>query len=812
MSARGYILLIGVSLTAVPPAVGADEPVDFNRDVRPILSERCFACHGPDENTREAEFRLDVKDDLFADRGGYAAVVPGRPETSELLGRVASDDESLRMPPADHGPALSAAQIDTIRRWIAQGAEWKGHWAYVAPTRPEVPAAADGLSPIDHFVRTRLAERGLTPSARAERVTLIRRLSFDLTGLPPTFAEVERFVNDERPDAYEQLVERLLESPHHAERMTQWWLDLVRYADTNGIHGDNHREVWMYRDWVIGAFQGNMPFDEFTTAQLAGDLVAEPTEATRIASGYNRLLMTTREGGAQAKEYTAKYAADRVRNASTVWLGATLGCAECHDHKFDPILTKDFYSFAAFFADVQETAVGVQQPTNFPSTQQAAELQRLDGELAAARKTLADRTPRIAVAETTRPNYKLKPEDAVKFVTPELNPLRGRIAKLEADRKALDEAIPETLVTTALAAPRTMRVLPRGNWLDDSGPVVQPSTPAFLPELGVEGRRANRLDLAKWILAEENPLTARVFVNRLWGLFFGQGLVATADDFGSQGAWPTHPKLLDWLAVEFMESGWDVRHMIRLIVTSETYRQQSGKPKAESGKPEEGGGRQADPYNKWLARQGTWRLDAEMVRDNALAVSGLLVREVGGPSVKPYQPHGYWKHLNFPAREWTADTGRDQYRRGLYTYWCRTFLHPSLLAFDASTREECTVDRPCSNTPLQALALLNDPTYVEAARALAERVLSEADRDTGKRLAFLYRTVLSREPRPEEVEVLSELLAEHRRQYEADRKAAAALLVVGQREKPENLDAANAAAWTSVARTVLSLHETITRP
>ncbi len=800
---------IGLFLLFGMPAA-ADDAVDFNRDIRPIFSEHCFQCHGPDKNTREAELRLDQKEDLYADRGGYRLIEPGKAAKSELVSRVFSDDPDVQMPPPKSGGKLSAKQKELIKKWVAQGANWKGHWAYIPPIRPEVPKLKGNqpAHPIDAFIQSQLAARKLFPSPKADKVTLIRRLYFDLLGLPPTPAEVEEFITDKRPDAYERLVDRLLGSAkfgsedrgsiHFGERMAMYWLDLVRYADTNGIHGDNHRDVSLYRDYVIQAFADNKPFDEFTKEQLAGDLLGEPTRETRIASGYNRLLMTTREGGAQAKEYLAKYAADRVRNVSTVWMGATLGCAECHDHKFDPYLTKDFYSFEAFFADIKETAVGRQPPTPFPSAKQAAEQKRLAAEIAKLKKELERRTPQVAVAQKAKP---IKPEEMIKAYTPQLNPLRNQLAKAEAAQKALTKAIPTTLVSMS-ASPRTMRVLPRGNWLDDSGQVVAPAVPEFLPPLETKEQRATRKDLAEWLVRPDNPLTARVFVNRLWKLFHGKGLVATLDDFGSQGQWPTHPRLLDWLAVEFMDSGWNVKHLVRLMVTSETYQQTS------SVSPEL---RQADPYNKWLARQSRFRLDAEMIRDNALAVSGLLVKTVGGPSVKPYQPAGYWKHLNFPKRTWQHDTGEDQYRRGLYTYWCRTFLHPSLLAFDAPTREECTVERPRSNTPLQALVLLNDPTYVEAARELAERIVREGGDTEASRLEFAYRLVLSRKPKGAEREVLLKLLHQHRKEFESEAEAAKKLQNVGLKPTSEDTDTAELSAWTSVARVLLNLHETMMR-
>jgi hypothetical protein len=997
----------------------ADSKVDFNRDIRPILSDVCFQCHGPDKAQRKGDLRLDVKDDVYQDRGGYALVVPGKPDQSELYARLIDADEKQRMPPPDALRQLTKSEIELFKKWVEQGAEWQGHWAYITPGRPAIPEGVAGIAfiknEIDRFTWKRFQEKGLRPAPEADRVTLIRRLSFDLTGLPPTPEEVAAFVGDKRSDACEQLADRLLASPRFGERMAMFWLDLVRYADTNGYHGDNHEDRDMYRDWVINAFNDNLPFDRFTVEQLAGDLLSESTTATRIASGYNRLLMTTREGGAQAKEYMAKYSADRVRNFSSVWMAGTVGCAECHDHKYDPYTTRDFYNLAAFFADIQETAVGEQPGTKIPTSEQAAQIAKFDEQLAPLRTRLATSTPELEAAqqkweetirakktvwtvlkpaesvskqgatlkvlddgailaeganperdtyelkiselpagatalrlevllddslpakgpgrasngnfvlsefivtagekeldwsaatathsqndypienaiddkpgtgwailpqagrdneaifeiaesspviagaplvvtlhfnfgaahafgkfrlaatssprpvragseaglpkqvseivliETVRRSEKQKQDLAAFYrtIAPELAEPRAKTAELQKQRDGLFGSVRTTLVSTA-GAPRMMRVLPRGNWLDDSGDVVTPLAPGFMAtrQTPPADRRLTRLDLARWLLAPENPLTARVFVNRLWKIAFGQGLVKSVEDFGSQGTPPTHPHLLDWLSVEFREPSeagarpWDVKRLLRLMVTSGTYRQSSLADEKL---------RQRDPYNQWLSHQNRFRLDAEMVRDNALSVSGLLVNKLGGPSAKPYQPPLYWAYLNFPVREYQADKGDGLYRRGLYTYWCRTFLHPSLKAFDAPTREECTADRPRSNTPLQALVLLNDPTYVEAARAFAERILREGGNDVASRLGFVYRQALSRPIRDNEAQVLRELYDRHLAGYQTDTKGAEELLHVGERPIPADLNAAELAAWTSVARVVLNLHEMVTR-
>jgi hypothetical protein len=838
--------LIAINTWLAGPAEAGEQrpigkPVDYNRDIKPILSDRCYACHGPDEGRRKARLRLDVREQAVK-----KVIRPGNAVESRLIERVASDDpEEFMPPPNSKKPRLTQEQVDTFRRWIDEGAKFDSHWAFVRPTRPPVPEVKDKTwprNPIDHFIAAGHLAHGLKPSPEADRMTLIRRLSFDVIGLPSTPAEVNAFVNDRSPDAYEKLVNRLLDSPHYGERMALYWLDLVRFADTGGYHSDNHRDVTLYRDYVIKAFNENKRFDQFTVEQLAGDLLPNPGLEQKIATGYNRLLMTTEEGGAQAKEYLAKYAADRVRNTSVVWLAATLGCAECHNHKFDPYLTKDFYRLAAFFADLKEIPVGRQEQTPLPSPQQAAAIKRLDEQLAPLQQKLGKQTAlvdanqaawekqvkaELAAAQssgkTSKPQRKVVPENVAqalaiapekrsskekdsvaayhRSLSPELAALRAEVTKLESQKNEFLKTVPTTLISMSIA-PRVMRILPRGNWLDDSGEIVSPAVPAFLASSGAREGRATRMDLARWLVSPDNPLVARVFVNRLWKLAFGQGIVKTLDDFGAQGELPSHPQLLDWLAVEFVDSGWNVRHLFKLMLLSSTYRQSS-----VAGKEL----RERDPANRWLARQNRFRIDAEMVRDTALEISGLLSRKIGGPSVKPYQPAGYWQYLNFPTREYYPDHGSDQYRRGLYTYWQRTFPHPSLIAFDAPSREECTVERPRSSTPLQALVLLNDPSYVEAARVFAEHIIKEGGDTLADRLTWAYRRALSREPRSEEAKVLSELYQKHYQDYRNDPQAARRLISSGESPVPQKVDISELATWTSVARVILNLHETITR-
>ncbi len=764
-----------------------EAPIDFNRDIRPILSDKCIYCHGPDAHHREADLRLDVEEDAK----DYA-IVPGELEESEAYLRIIHDDVKERMPPVASGKKLSAKEIDLIRRWIEQGAAWADHWAYVEPERHEPPAVKQADWPlhwIDRFVLSRLESEGLRPSPEADRVTLIRRLSFDLTGLPPTPEEVAAFVNDRDPQAYEKLVDRLLASPHFGERMAVYWLDLVRYADTVGYHGDQGHVISPYRDWVIYALNHNMPVDQFTHHQLAGDLIADRDAKQlsetqimnlKIASGYNRLLQTTHEGGLQKKEYRAIYQADRIRNLTNVWMGATMGCCQCHDHKFDPFTTKDFYSMGAFFADVDEDktfsapngVVTVRNPEMpVPSQQQSEELARLAAEI-----------------------EKLKKQPGA----------GKKIKALEQQRATLQKQIRRTMITQSVE-PRTVRILPRGNWLDETGPIVMPAIPEFMGKLDVGDRRATRLDLAQWLTDTEHGsglLTARVFANRFWYLMFGNGITAILDDFGGQGKLPEHPELLDGLAVEFVKSGWDRKHVIKLLAMSRAYRQSSLASESLLNR---------DPYNALVARQSRFRLPAEMVRDNALSISGLLVDELGGESVKPYQPPGYYRHLNFPQRKYQQHNDQRQWRRGVYMHWQRQFLHPMLKALDAPSREECTAARPRSNTPLAALTLLNDPTFVEAARVFAQRMLREGGGTVDGRLDFAFRLAVSRDPDDFERQILKELLEMNQKVYKADPEAALAIIAVGLAPADKALDAVTLASWTAVARAILNFNETITR-
>ena len=836
MSQISKSLSVAVILAGSWPALAA-ETVDFSRDIRPLLSDRCFACHGPDANARQANLRLDKRDEAL----GHV-IQPGDVDGSDIIRRITSDDPEERMPPPDSNKTpLSAAEVDMLRHWVQQGAPWREHWAFVAPVRPAIPTVEDRSWPvnaIDFFLLSEFESTGTKPSPPAARRTLLRRLYFDVLGLPPSPFDVRDALStvEDWDTFYQRRVDELLQSPAFGERMAAYWLDVVRYADSCGIHGDQLMSMSPYRDYVITALNNNMPFDRFVTEQLAGDLLPGSTLDQKIASAFNRLHMITAEGGAQNKEYLAIYAADRVRNTSTALMGVTMGCAQCHDHKFDPFTMKEFYQFAAFFADLKET--GVYGGNNWypkmlvPTDEETAELQRLNELVAAAEQRFADvnaEVERLRASQQSAENSADENEAdaaendkrAAAETSSDEEPSDGQLAELqkqlEEKRKTAENDFNETkkkrdtfrnsirsVVVSEAVEPREMRILPRGNWLDDSGAIVQPDVPRFLlplPNVSDRSRRLSRMDLAAWLTQRNHPLVARVFVNRLWKLFYGRGIVSTLDDFGFQGDSPTYPELLDWLAIEFVDSGWDVKHMVRLMVTARAYRQSSRVTELM---------RVDDPLNLMFARQSRFRLDAEMIRDNALMVSGLLVGRVGGRSVRPYQPAGYYAHLNFPRRTYQSEKDDNLWRRTVYTHWQRTFLHPSLRAFDAPTREECTAERPRSNTPLQSLVLLNDPIYVEAARALAERTLSEA-RSSERRIHALFQFALQRDASNTEIATLSDLLVKHKKRFAADPASIDALLSIGASSVRADLDRAELAAWSSLSRVVLNLHEFIVR-
>ena len=746
-----YRLLLALLplLTVAAPAEDLPAPVDFNREIRPILSDKCFSCHGPDKKERKGRLRLDLEES--ARNPKKSAIVAGKPRDSKLIQRITSDDEEELMPPPESGKSLTQQEKELLSRWIAEGAAWSEHWAYAPPKKHALPAVKKTAWPanwIDRFALEHIEKSGREPAPDADPATLLRRLYFDLTGLPPEPGVVDAFRADPAPKAYEAILDRLLASEHYGERMAAYWLDLVRFADTVGYHGDQDHSISPYRDWVIDSFNDDLPFDQFTREQLAGDLLPKAGTGQLIATGYNRLLQTSHEGGVQAKEYNAMYAADRVRNVSQVWMGATMGCAQCHDHKYDPYTAKDFYAMAAFFADVDDTA-HLRNGTNSLPTRRDPEISVLNRK---QRRRLAALDKNIAEKQARQTK---KPDPA----------LAGEIKTLKSERAALQKTARKTMITRA-TKPRVTRLLPRGDWLDDSGPVIEPGIPGFMGAIK-SGKRLTRLDLANWLTDPEKgigKLNARVLANRTWYLLFGQGLAPDLSDFGGQGVAPEHPALLDNLSLRLVEKGWKLKALIREIALSRTYRQAS-LPKAGL-----------------LSFQSAQRLPAESIRDNALAISGLLVREIGGPSIKPYQPAGYYRHLNFPARRYAHHKDKRQWRRGLYVHWQRQFLHPMLKAFDAPRREECTARRSRSNTPLAALVLLNDPTFVQAAQAFARRILSEGGPSTDSKIDFAFRQAVCRKPDDFERKTLKQLFNE-----------------------PETRDEKQ---WTSLARAILNLAET----
>jgi hypothetical protein len=1054
-------------------AAAADRPageINFDRQIRPILSNNCFKCHGPDADQRESGLRLDIRDEaLKPAESGKRAIVPGKPEASRLIERVFATDRGEVMPPPDSNKKLTDAEKDLLRQWIAQGAKYAEHWSFVAPRRAEVPQVKNPSWPknaIDRFVLARLEAVGLAPSPEADKTTLIRRVTLDLTGLPPTPAEVDAFLADKRADAYERLIDRLFTSPHYGERLALDWLDAARFADTNGYHIDNGRDMTRWREWVIEAFQRNKPFDQFTIEQLAGDLLPDATIEQKIASGFNRNHMINFEGGAIPEEYHTAYIIDRVNTTGAVWLGLTVGCAQCHDHKYDPITQRDFYRLFAFFYNVPENgldgnkgnaapflkvpdaeqkkkldelAAAVQKieqqltgawpeidaaqaaweksaldltqvawttldPAEFRSAG-GATLKKLDdksllasgenpavetytiiartdlrqitgiklealpddsfagkgpgrsvngnivltdvklaigpaGDAAAAKPvrfksasadfsqkdfavaSAIDADPKsgwaidpefgkahAAIFEIERPvagegeavlsitlefqsqfaqhqcgKFRLSattaknphgaqglPENIAKIlatvseqrtelqrgelrtyyrtqVSPAARRLVDQVAGLRQSQGELDKLIPTAMVMQEMASPRETFMLVRGQY-DKKGDKVGPGVPEHIAPFPKDAA-PNRLGLAEWLVGPDQPLTARVVVNRYWQMFFGTGLVKTAEDFGSQGELPSHPELLDWLAVQFMSpstspplrkggqggSGqnvsqaptadnatppspplrrggmageWDTRALLRLIVTSATYRQAAVVTPELHAK---------DPENRLLARGPRFRLQAEFIRDQALAVSGLLNPKIGGKSVSPYQPAGLWEELmsradgaNWTAQTYTQSHGPDLYRRTMYTFWKRTCPPPTLATFDAPDRETCTVRRARTNTPLQALILLNDPTYIEASRKLAERMLMEGGRTADERIAFAFRLATARRPNAKEIAVLRKILDRQIGVYKNDHDAATRLLSVGESPRNENLDLAELAAWTTIASVILNLDETVTK-
>ena len=1029
-----------------------ERTVDFTREIRPILSRNCFQCHGPDEQNRQMGLRLDIPEGFAGERGAFGGpvVIRGNAEDSPLYQRISAASEAIRMP--RNRDALSSEEIETVRLWINQGAQWQSHWAFIAPERPETPQVKTrdwSRNPIDNFVLARLEQEGLHPSKEADRDALIRRASLDLTGLPPTLAEVDEFLQDNSADAFEKVVDRLLQSPAYGERMAVEWLDAARYADTNGYQTDGERTMWRWRDWVIEAFNDNMPFDQFTIEQLAGDMLPNAALEQRIATGFNRNHSLNAEGGIDPAEFLIEYAVDRVATTSTVWLGLTMGCARCHDHKFDPLRQTEFYEFSALFNNIPERGKGfkyVNSPPYIaaPTTNEQSRLADLDAQLGDARVVFAEleteigaqqkrweeslsgtsdvdaevdwnlrdqllvhhnldgniagahvdqmveatledglphfvdgrvgaaasfdgrrfitagtspdlgyddeftfaawifpvtdsgvifsranegdqgevgwglylesgklrlnlstrilddgvaaetvaslplnrwqhvlatydgsKTPggmriyvdgqlqeltplldlvgnrlpqryplRIGASGSSKPNFQghidevriygkvLTPEEAAvvataqtvteiaamteqqrsraqsnklrlsflnQYAAPEIRQAYKQVQDLEQQRKAMMDSFPTVMVMEEMQTRRQTFRLNRGAY-DNPAEAVYPNVPSILPPLPADAEK-NRLTFAQWLVDPANPLTARVTVNRYWQMYFGTGLVKSADNFGSQGEFPSHPELLDWMAVNFIESGWDVKEMQRLIVTSATYRQSSAVTEELL---------ERDPQNRLLARATRMRLPAQMIRDQALAISGLLTERIGGPSVGPYQPAGLWDDIVERGQEYQQSEGEDLYRRSLYTFWKRTRPAPAMVTFDSSTRETHIVSPSRTNTPLQALNLMNDVTYVEASRALAERAMKQSG-SVDQNITTMYRLATARVPGAAVQAILADAYRGHLSQYQSNRGEALRLVSTGESPRDQTLDIVELAAYQMIASLILNLDGTITR-
>ena len=841
---RPFLLCVAL----ISPVAGAPSPIDYARDVRPILATNCFHCHGQDPATREANLRIDTAEG----QEESGAIIPGKPEQSELVARILATDPDVVMPPPGSAKSLGAAQKDILRRWIAEGAKFAPHWAFATPQRPPVPAVSGATvrNPIDTFVVAQLAARGLRPAPEAPRGPLARRVALDLTGLPLSAAELDAFLADQAPDAYERLVDRLLASPRYGEHMAMAWLDVARYADTNGYQMDAYRMNWPWRDWVVRMFNANQPYDHFTVEQLAGDLLPNPTRDQLIATAFNRNHMLNAEGGTIPEENRTKNVFDRVDTTATAFLGLTLACAQCHDHKFDPLTQKDYYALYAMFNQLGETGgvnkrfgrkaysdsydslYMVESPFLALSTpEQDAALKAAVAARIGAEKAQADARPEYHPAfvawieeirrqpelmeerikeELTRRSVGLAPLEDYKnghtkkllreffLAHPRWRPLLETVEAAQDYDDRLQAGIPLLMIMRD-DKPRPTRILDRGNY-ETPGAEVAPAVPAELARIAPlpEGTKADRLALAQWLVSPAHPLFARVAVNRFWQQFFGRGLVKTAEDFGVQGELPTHPELLDWLAVEFRTSGWDVKHLLRLIVASATYRQDAAASAAAL---------ERDPDNALLARGPRFRLDARTLRDQALFLAGLLVEMPGCFPVMPYQPPGIWEEMSFGKNRYFQGRGEDLYRRSLYTFWRRSVAPGSF--FDVPSRQVCAVKPLRTSTPLHALTTLNDPTYVEAARVWAEK-LNPGPSDTA-RLQAAFRAATARAPEKSELAALARTLGRSRAHFAALPREARRLIAVGESPAAAG-DPVELAAWTNVCLLVLNLDETLSKP
>ncbi len=765
--------LLAIPILVSHAALAADQ-LDFSREILPILSDKCFVCHGPD--AKEKELRLDSFEAATGDLGGYRAIDPDKPEASEILARL--HDKEDPMPPVDAEKQLTDVERLMLEKWVKQGGNYAKHWAFIPP------AKAKSHDSIDGYVSAKLGKSDSTLAPEADRATLARRVAFILTGLPPEPEQLEYFLANKSPDAYEKFVGTMLESPRYGEHQARYWLDAVRYGDTHGLHLDNRRGIYPYRDWVVRALNDNLPLDDFITWQLAGDLLPNPTLAQEVATGFVRMNPTTSEGGVVPQEFQAKNNFDRTETLGTVFLGMTMSCSRCHTHKYDPIVHSEYYSLLAFFNSTAENPLDGNKYDYGPALKAPKDHTAWDAWEAAHQEALTLLEPLGNDAKPWRERLlALSKQDS----QPKARELAKRLTDLEAD-------FTTTLVARELDKPRPTKLLLRGEYNQPAGEVLQPDVPAVLGALPSEAPR-NRLGLTQWLTSREHPLVSRVLINRVWQRVFGDGLVRTPEDFGVQGEQPTHPELLDWLAVELQESGWDLKHMVRLMVTSQTFKQESIWRKDI-----------ADPENRLFARGPSFRLDAEVLRDVALWASELLDPHMGGEGMKPYQPSGLWSALAHPGsntKKYERDKKELLYRRSLYVYWKRTSPHPMMTLFDAPNREASCVQRSRSSTSLQSLALLNETQRLEMGRMLAERLLREGSNDA-ERLDRLFTLLASRTPTATERQTCDGLINAMRERFQSDAESAKALVSVGEAPRDEALDLTDLATWTQVATTVLA--------
>jgi len=789
----------------VIPSLLAEKKINFNRDIRPILSDRCFHCHGPDEHDRKKKLRLDIaegSDGAYRIRKGIAGIKPGDPEASSVWQRIITDDEDDVMPPSDsHKKQLTDKEKALIKRWIQEGAKYEAFWAFEVAVKPKTPDVKDkswSQQPIDLLVQKQLENKSLKPASEADKRTLLRRVTFDLTGLPPTLDEIKTFLNDKSENAYEKLVDRLLAKKQYGEHMTKYWLDLVRFADTNGMHKDFYRNFITYRDWVIKSFNNNLGYDDFVKYQIAGDLYEKPSYDQLIASGFNRMHLIIDKGTALPEESYVKNVLDRVTAVGTAFMGLTVQCAMCHDHKYDPITKKDFYSLFAFFNNldgapetVRGPRNGLQQPfITMPSPEQEQKLKEYDSQISQLRKKSGELQNLL---KKEKDQKKKKEYTAAKKATDD------KVKKVQKQKDNYSKTIPAAMVMKERKDIKPAYILEMAQY-DRPGDKVERNTPEFLPPLKKKGKVASRMDLAEWFVAKENPLTARIAVNRFWQQFFGVGLVKTSEDFGAQGEVPSHPELLDYLTVSFTESGWDIKALVKKIVLSKTYQQSSITSTAAFNN---------DPENRLLSRGSRFRMDSEMIRDQILSVSGLLSTKMYGKSVKPPQPDGLWKAVSMIGERFRADQGEDRYRRSVYTHWKRGMPPPQMTILNAPSREACIARRERTNTPLQALLLLNESEYMKAARHLAQKALSMKSLNDSQRIAYLYESVTSKLPDKTESDLLANLQKKLAKDYSADPKLTDEMCEgVNLKSQEEKV---TLASWTMIVNMLLNLDITKTR-